>query len=115
MITSDNMENKEEDPKTNPKNCQFESYSCGNYVLCRGIVGCVKLKDLNQDVGPLFDADICLTEYDLICLRSPKNLDPEGLICAKHVFTLGKGYRASSRCKYLDHPLNSKAKGLKIS
>lgn len=78
-------------------------------------MGCVVLKDLQEDVGKLFDEDLFLTECDLIRLRSKTCLNLEGLICVKHQFGLGKAYRASTYCSYSEHPPISKAKGIKVT
>lgn len=73
------------------------------------------LKDLEEDVGPIFGADIKITESELIYLRASIPLDPEEYICSTHQIQLGKGYRPSEMCKYFDHPLSSTAKGIKVS
>lgn len=106
---------EKENPKDNPKNCQFNSAECGNYTRHHNKNGCVILKDLQEDVGPLFGADVVITESDLICLRSKTILNLERWICAKHQFTLGKNYRPSAKCNFSEHPQNSKAKPKKVS
>lgn len=108
------MENPPEDPSKNYKNCQFKSTSCGDYSR-RHEAGCVILKNLKDNVGTLFDADVVITEYELICLRSETLLNLDDWICVKHKFTLGTDYRPSSHCKYSDHPENVKSKGRKVS
>lgn len=42
-------------------------------------------------------------------------LNPDGLICGTHPFSLGTFYRPSKMCKCFLHTKNSKAKGAKIS
>jgi hypothetical protein len=98
-----------------PKKCQLDSAECGNYPPYPSQVGCVLLKNLQQNFGNVFKADVVITECDLICMRSKAVLNPDGLICGKHRFTLGKDYKPSTLCKFSGHPTNSKSKGLKVT
>lgn len=99
----------------NPKECQINSSSYGNYPAYPNRHGYVILKDLKTNVGLIFHADVEITECDLICMRSETPLNPDGSICAKHQYTHGTDYKPSTRCKCADHPPNSKAKGNKLS
>lgn len=78
-------------------------------------MGCVTLTELKEDVGHLFNADVYLSEMNLICMRSPVPLIPNGLICGTHQFSLCTYYRPSILCKCDLHSKNSKAKGIKVS
>lgn len=103
----------------NIKICQFQSDKCGNYFIDRNRTAysqdpLSRVKDLVEDVGSTFGADIVLTECDLIGLRSENKLDRNGWICTHHRFNLGKGYRPSTLCKHFQHK-NSTAKGSKVS
>lgn len=113
MDVSEEDENK--DPKRDPKNCQFQSTTCGDFLPRRERLGCVTFKDLSDDVGHLFDADVYISEMDLISIRSPIPLIPNGLICGNHQFSLGIYYRPSGRCQCYLHPKTSEAKGEKVS
>lgn len=106
---------KEEIRKKCEESCQFHSSICTNHTAVRNREECIELKMLNEDVGPIFGANIVITECDLIRMRSEIPLDPDGFICAAHQFKLGKGYRPSSMCKYRQHPTGSTSKGYKIS
>lgn len=68
------MEVPKENPLENYKNCQLKSTSCGDYPRRRK-KGCVILKKLREDVGPLFDADIVIAVYELIGLRTEVRLN----------------------------------------
>lgn len=77
--------------------CQFESKTSSNYFSKSENLVYTTLKDLQDDVGSIFNADHVLTEFELISLRSNLAADPDGLICEMHQYLLGKGYRPS-RC-----------------
>lgn len=96
------------------KKCQFDCSSCGNLSNQYEEIELVVLKDLVNDLGPLFDADIILPEYELIRMRSTTRANLNGFICAKHRYTLGEGYRASWKCNYLHHPTDSRAPGRNV-
>lgn len=100
-----------------PKKCQFQSSSCGNYPPRRDKIGSVILRKLDENVASLFnvDDDTIIGECDLISMRSPVPLNQDGLICATHRFTLGVCFRASTKCRYNEHPETSHSKGMKIS
>lgn len=106
---------KNKDPKADPKNFQFGSSACGNFLPRGERRGCVVLKDLTKDVGHLFNADEELRECDLIFMRSPVPLSYNGLICGIHQYSLGIDYRPSTTCQCFFHPKTSNAKALNIS
>lgn len=94
--------------------CQFNDKMCKNFNKYNVKKDLVKLKDLVEDVGSLFDADVALLEHNLIRLRSTTRLDLNSLICENHRYKLGKGFLPSPQCSYFDHPPNSKAVGRKV-
>lgn len=98
-----------------PKNCQFQSSTCGNYLPRRERIGFVQLKELTRDVRYLFNADVEISESYLICLRSPVPLHPNGLICGFHQFSMGIYYRPSKHCKCYLHGKEQQGNGLKVS
>lgn len=94
------------------KQCKLNSTSCGTFVNFEKLV---KLKELQDNVSDILNADIPITEHELICMRTSTYLDPEDVICPKHRFRLGKFYQPSVNCKYISHKINSKEKGMKVS
>lgn len=100
-----------EDPK-HPRKCQFGSIECANYFRHSG---CSILQDLQDNVGDRFNADIIISECQLICMRATTSLNTAALICPKHRFMLGIYYKPSVQCQYREHPKNSKSKAEKIS
>lgn len=76
---------------------------------------CVKLNKLQERVGNVSNADILITECELMCMRIKVPLNSEDLICAKHLSSLGKYYKPSTERKYNEHPRDSNAKGIKAS
>jgi hypothetical protein len=102
-------------PSVGPEKCQFQSSTCGTYSLYPQLLVCDVLNKLNADVGKFFNADILITESDLISMRTNVPLRPDDLICPKHRFTLGKHWKPSPQCKYLEHPKNSLCKATTIS
>jgi hypothetical protein len=100
----------------NSKNCQFKTSRCGKYgIYSDDTLGCAVLKRLEDDFAKDFNADIVISECDLICNRANVPLDLDGFICSYHRFTLGKYYKIPTTCKFYEHPVASKAKGMKIS
>lgn len=115
-IDEESIDTAETDAKkANAISCQCHSVSCGNYLARRNQFGSKLLKDLSEDVGHLFNADVFISECELICMRSPVPLHPNGPICGYHRFSWGVDYRPSSMCKCYFHSNNSKGKGVKIS
>lgn len=105
----------DEDITKNPKNCQLQSSYCGIHSSKRHVQGCTLFKNLTTDVGHLFNADVEITERELICMRAPVCLNPDDLICGQHRFSLGIYYKASSLCGCFLHLPNSRGKGVEIS
>lgn len=96
-----------------PKKCQFND-KCNDFNKYNVKNDCVKLKDLVNDVGPLFGADVVLLEHNLIRLRSATLIDLNSYICEKHRFILGEGFRPSPQCSYFEPPPTSTALGRKV-
>lgn len=105
---------------TTEKTCQFVSSICGNYFMTYDEnenptkEELFLLKNLKEDVGKMFGADIPIRESDLICWRSELPLNLECWICKNHRYKLGTGFRPSTLCKYSEHH-KSTAKGTEIT
>ncbi len=82
------IESEENDCIADPRSCQCQSLSCGNYLPRPDKPGCVSLKYLNDNVSHFYSADIEITDSELIYMRSPISLNPNGLICGNHRFKL---------------------------
>lgn len=66
--------------KIKAEKCQLNSTRCGEYAAYPDKCGLVVLNKLQTNFGEIFNADIVITECDLISMRSTVPLNPDGLI-----------------------------------
>lgn len=98
----------------NPRKCHFFSSPCGNIPSDDEEINLIPLKDLVNDVGPFFGADVVLPEHQLLSMRLNKRVRLDDLVCGQHRLEFGEGYRPQWKCSYFHHPPESKSPGRSV-
>lgn len=97
-------------------NCQlFSENYCGRDPAYTNLITCDILDTLNENVSGKFYENFVIQKKSLIQQRCNVKLDLNKHICPKHRLALGKLWRRSSKCMFVEHPVHSKSKGYVIS